>query len=105
MPKLVRFLGGPCDGLECRDDSTDRYESAVAVVWSLFRIGCGGPLDARQALRLPEGALRARSPGDSADAHSAEPAAFPQYRVISRRERNGTTISVAVHAVIARDKT
>ncbi len=105
MPRLVKFLGGPCDGLECRDDSPDQYHSAVAVVWTLLRIGCGGPLDVRQALRLLEIALRRPSPGPFAAARSAEPPASPHYRVISRREFNGATISVAAFTPIDRSKT
>ena len=105
MPRLVRFLGGPCDGLECRADSADRYESAVAVVWSLFRIGCGGPLDVRQALHLPAHTMRPASPSPHAASPPSEPAPLAHYRIISHRACNGTIISVAAFTPIDRDKT
>jgi hypothetical protein len=95
--RLVKFVGGPCDGLECRDDSPDRFESSIAIVWSLFRIGCGGPLTSpeiltrREARRRhePKAAVASASEGDAPAAH---------YRVIRRMLQGGTLVSIAWHA-------
>ena len=95
--RLVKFVGGPCDGLECRDDSTDRFESSIAIVWSLFRIGCGGPLTTPEALKQrevhrqgpPETAVAPFSESDGTTAH---------YRVIRRTLQGGVLVSVAWHA-------
>lgn len=59
--RLVKFVGGPYDGLECRDDSPDRFEASIAIVWSLFRIGCGGPLTSPATLQRRE-ARRRKAP-------------------------------------------
>jgi hypothetical protein len=91
--RLVKFVGGPCDGLECRDDSADHFESSIAIVWSLFRIGCGGPLDSPEILNRRR-ARRAAAP-PNAEIHSG-PAA--RYRVIRRALQRGTLVSIACHA-------
>lgn len=97
--RLVRFVGGPCDGLECRCDSADRFESSIAIVWSLFRIGCGGPLTPPEVLQRRE-ARRRQTPEiavtspDVAD--DGELAAY--YRVIRRGMQGGVLVSVAWHA-------
>jgi hypothetical protein len=96
--RLVKFLGGPCDGLECRDDSADRFESSIAIVWSLFRIGCGGPLCAPETLTRRE-VRRQRSPQVAlAPANAGDDAPAAHYRVIRRMLQGGVLVSIAWHA-------
>ena len=102
--RLVKFVGGPCDGLQCRCDSADHFEASIAIVWSLFRIGCGGPLTAPETLkrrqarqpRKPETAV-APPGGEGADSPAAH------YRVIRRSLQGGVLVSTAWHAPPSRN--
>lgn len=96
--RIVKFVGGPCDGLECRDDSADHFETSIAIVWSLFRIGCGGPLSLPEALRKRE-ARRAKKTEVAVglDGGTDDVAAWP-YRVIRRSRLGHALVSVAYYA-------
>ena len=96
--RVVKFVGGPCDGLECRDDSLDRFEASIAIVWSLFRIGCGGPLTSPEMLQRRQGA-RPGKPGTVAPStDEADGVSGAHYRVIRRSLLSGNLVSVAWHA-------
>ena len=97
--RIVKFVGGPYDGLQCRDDSLDRFESSIAIVWSLFRIGCGGPLTSPETLKRRETRRQGKPetavapPGGESDESAAA-----HYRVIRRSLQGSTLVSVAWHA-------
>jgi len=95
--RVVKFVGGPCDGLECREDSPDRFEASIAIVWSLFRIGCGGPLTSPETLKRRE--VRRQAKPETAVAPLEEPNGAPMvhYRVIRRMLQGRVLVSVAWH--------
>lgn len=97
--RLVKFVGGPCDGLECRDDSPDRFEASIAIVWSLFRLGCGGPLMSPAALQRREASRRQIPETAVAPRDETEDVATPHYRVIRRTQQGGMLVSVAWYAL------
>lgn len=96
--RIAKFVGGPYDGLECRDDSLDRFESSIAIVWSLFRIGCDGPLTSPEALKRRETRRQGKletavaPPGGESDDSAAH------YRVIRRSPHGSALVTVAWHA-------
>lgn len=98
LVRLVKFVGGPCDGLECRDRSPDRFESSIAIVWSLFRIGCGGPLTSPEVLNRRY-TRRMDKPEAAPTLGTEFDGAFPaHYCVIRRTLQRGTLITVAWHS-------
>ena len=101
--RLIKFIGGPSDGLECRDDSADRFESSIAIVWSLFRIGCGGPLIppallARREEHRRQSPEAAGAPRTLAGDQDGDGETVAHYRVIRRSMQGGVLVSVAWHA-------
>lgn len=96
--RIVKFVGGPLDGLECRDDSADRFEASIAVVWSLFRIGCGGPLTPPESLARREALRLAKAKAPAPQEIEPSNAAAAHYRVIRRTLERGAAITVAWHA-------
>jgi hypothetical protein len=100
--RVVKFVGGPCDGLECRDDSADHFESSIAIVWSLFRIGCGGPLSSPDALRLRHARRLEKTESLAAPPSDAVRVASACYRVSWRTLQGQTLVSVACHATSGR---
>lgn len=104
VKRLVKFVGGPHDGLECRCDAADRFESSIAVVWSLFRIGCGGPLTSPEALQRREVRRQSKPETVLAAAGEGDDGAAAHYRVIRRTLHGGVLVSVAWHAPPERDE-
>ena len=98
VKRLVKFIGGPCDGLECRCDSADRFEASIAIVWTLFRIGCGGPLTSPETLRRREVRRQAKPETAVAPPDDDNGAAAAHYRVIRRTQQGGLLVSVAWYA-------
>ena len=98
VKRLVKFIGGPCDGLECRCDSADRFEASIAIVWTLFRIGCGGPLTSPECFKRRE--VRRQGKPETAIARSdeEEDETATHYRVIRRTLHGGVMVSVAWYA-------
>jgi hypothetical protein len=97
VKRLVKFVGGPYDGLECRDDSADRFESSIAIVWSLFRLGCGGPLNSPEVLQQRETRRQGKREKVIAPPDEGEHAAA-HYCVVRRNMQCGMLVSVAWHA-------
>ena len=97
--RIVKFVGGPCDGLECRDDSADHFESSIAIVWSLFHIGCGGPLSSPDALRLRRARRLEKTESPAAPPSDVDEVAWAHYRVVRRTLQGPLLVSVARHAL------
>lgn len=98
VKRLVKFVGGPHDGLECRCDAADRLEASIAIVWSLFRIGCGGPMTAPEALQRREARRRQKPETAVARSDETDHVGAAHYRVIRRALQGGLLVSIAYHA-------